>query len=156
VHRFSPCGVFSLKIGFNPAAHPECSHFVLPEGWIQVVVPESRATKDAAARQGDAVFLAPVMYARRDDPCFKSRGFFKRSIANRVEEFGNPVEVWSTYESRNAKRDAPSHSREASIRSRWCMLAGASLFAGLLFDDERPGLRLPAKYLTTAGYDESA
>ena len=32
-------------------------------------------------------------------------GFFERSIANRVEEFGNLVQVWSTYESRNAKDD---------------------------------------------------
>ena len=155
MHRFLPSGVFSLKIGFNPAAHPECSHCFLPEGWIQVAVPESRATKDAAARQGDAVFLARVMYAQRDDPCFKRHGFFKRSIANRVEEFGNLVAVWSTYESRNAKDDAQPFSR--GINSIQIVHAhGRFWIASLLFDDERPGLTLPAKYLKTAGYDESA
>jgi hypothetical protein len=38
----------------------------------------------------------PDWPAQRDDPYFETHGFFERSIANRVEEFGNLVEVWST------------------------------------------------------------
>jgi hypothetical protein len=83
----------------------------LPEGRLAVVVTESAATKDAPARKDDAVFLTPDMYAQRDDPYFKTHGFFERSIANRVEEFGNLVEVGSTYESRNAKDDVQPFSR---------------------------------------------
>jgi hypothetical protein len=63
----------------------------LPEGRLAVVVPESAATKDAPARKGDADSLTPDMCAQRDDPYFKTRGFFERSIENRVEEFGNLV-----------------------------------------------------------------
>ena len=126
----------------------------LPEGRLAVVVPESAATKDVPAHKGDAVFLTPDIYAQRDDPYFKTHGFFERSIANRVEEFGNLVEVWSTYESRNAKDDAQPFSR--GINSIQIVHAhGRFWIASLLFDDERPGLTLPAKYLTTAGYDES-
>jgi hypothetical protein len=75
------------------------------------IVPESAATKDAPARKGDAVFLAPDMFMQQNDPYFKTNGFFERSIVKRVEEFGNLVEVWSTKESRDAKDDAQPSSR---------------------------------------------
>jgi hypothetical protein len=118
----------------------------LPDGRIGVVLPESAATKDAPARKGDAVFLTPDMYVQRDDPYFKAHGFFERSIANRVEEFGNLVQVWSTYESRNAQTDSQPFSRGINsiqiVRAR-----GRFWIASVLFDDERPGLTLPDKYL---------
>src|ERR1700723_2571430 len=72
----------------------------LPDGRVGVIRPEVPA-------KGDAVFLSPDMYVERDDPYFKTHGFFERSIANRVEEFGNLVHVWSTYESRRAENDQP-------------------------------------------------
>jgi hypothetical protein len=123
----------------------------VPDGRLGVVVPESAATKDARASKGDAVFLTPDMYAQRDDPYFKTHGFFERSIANRVEEFGDLVEVWSMYESRNAKDDAQPFSR--GINSIQIVHAHERFWiASLLFDDERLGLTLPAKYRKTAGY----
>jgi hypothetical protein len=118
----------------------------LPDGRIGVVVPEMPATKDAPARKGDAVFLTPDMYAQRDDSYFKTHGFFERSIANRVEEFGNLVHVWSTYESRNAENDSQPFTR--GINSIQIVHArGRFWIASVLFDDERPGLTLPEKYL---------
>jgi hypothetical protein len=118
----------------------------LPDGRIGVVVPESPGTKDAPARKGDAVFLTPDVYAQRDAPYFKAHGFFERSIANRIEEFGNLVQVWSTYESRNAKEDAQPFSR--GINSFQIVhVRGRFWIASILFDDERPGLTLPDKYL---------
>jgi hypothetical protein len=118
----------------------------LPDGRIGVVLPDTPATKEAPAHKGDAVFLTPDMYAQRDDPYFKAHGFFERSIANRVEEFGNLVQVWSTYESRNAQSDAQPFSR--GINSFQIVHArGRFWVASILFDDERPGLTLPDKYL---------
>jgi hypothetical protein len=118
----------------------------LPDGRIGVVLPDTPADKDTPAKKGDAVFLTPDMYQERDDPYFKSHGFFERSIANRVEEFGNLVHVWSTYESRNAKDDAKPFSR--GINSIQIVHAqGRYWIASILFDDERPGLTLPEKYL---------
>jgi len=118
----------------------------LPDGRIGVVVPEMPATKDAPARKADAVFLTPDMYAQRDDSYFKTHGFFERSIANRVEEFGNLVHVWSTYESRNAQNDSQPFTRGINsiqiVHSR-----GRFWVASVLWDDERPGLTLPEKYL---------
>ena len=133
----------------GPAGQRDWNRFrslFVPDGRLAVVIPESAATKDAPARAGDTAFLTPDMYAQRDDPYFKAHGFFERSISNRVEEFGNLVEVWSTYESRNAKDDAQPFSR--GINSIQIVHArGRFWIASLLFDDERPGVTLPEKYL---------
>jgi hypothetical protein len=118
----------------------------LPDGRLGVVRPETPATKDAPAHKGDAVFLTPDMYVQRDDPYFKTHGFFERSIANRVEEFGNLVHVWSTYESRHAEHDSQPFTR--GINSIQIVYAqGRFWIASILWDEERPGLALPEKYL---------
>jgi hypothetical protein len=118
----------------------------LPDGRLGVVRPETAATRDAAARKGDAVLLTPDMYVQRDDPYFKTHGFFERSIANRVEEFGNLVHVWSTYESRHAESDSQPFTR--GINSIQIVHAqGRFWVASILWEEERPGLTLPDKYL---------
>jgi hypothetical protein len=118
----------------------------LPDGRIGVVRPETAATTDAPAQKGDAVFLTPDMYAQRDDTYFKTHGFFERSVANRVEEFGNLIQVWSTYESRHAKDDNQPFTR--GINSFQIVhVRGRFWIASILFDDERPGVTLPDKYL---------
>jgi hypothetical protein len=118
----------------------------LPDGRLGVTRPEIPGTKDAAARKGDAVFLTPDMYVQRDDPYFKMHGFFERSIANRVEEFGNLIHVWSTYESRHAAHDNKAFAR--GINSIQIVHAqGRYWIASILWDEERSGLVLPEKYL---------
>jgi hypothetical protein len=118
----------------------------LPDGRLGVVRAETPATKDAPARKGDVAFLTPNMYVQRDDPYFKTHGFFERSIANRVEVFGNLVHVWSTYESRHAERDSQPFAR--GINSIQIVYAqGRFWVASILWDEERPGLVLPDKYL---------
>ncbi|HEY5255136.1 MAG TPA: hypothetical protein VIJ53_10820 [Acidobacteriaceae bacterium] len=118
----------------------------LPDGRLGVIRPETPATKDGPARKGDTVFLTPDMYVQRDDPYFKAHGFFERSIANRVEVFGNLVHVWSTYESRHAEHDSQPFAR--GINSIQIVYAqGRFWIASILWDEERPGLVLPEKYL---------
>jgi len=100
----------------GPAGQRDWDRFralFVPDGRLAWIVPGSAATKDKPARKGDAFFLTPDMFMQQNDPYFKTNGFFERSIVKRVEEFGNLVEVWS-------------HPREASIRSRLCMLTDAS------------------------------
>ena len=118
----------------------------LPDGRLGVIRPESPATQDAPARKGDVVFLTPDMYVQRDDPYFMTHGFFERSIANRVEVFGNLVHVWSSYESRHAEHDRQPFAR--GINSIQIVSAqGRFWIASILWDEERPGLALPEKYL---------
>jgi hypothetical protein len=118
----------------------------LPDGRLGVIRPDAPASADHPARTSDAVFLTPDMYVERDDPYFKTHGFFERSIANRVEEFGNLVHVWSTYESRHTAEDATPFTR--GINSIQIVHAqGRFWIASILWDDERSGLTLPEKYL---------
>jgi hypothetical protein len=118
----------------------------LPDGRLGVIRADAPATANQPARKSDAVFLTPDMYVERDDPYFKAQGFFERSIANRVEEFGNLVHVWSTYESRHAADDAKPFAR--GINSIQIVRAqGRYWVASIMWDDERPGLTLPEKYL---------
>ena len=86
------------------------------------------------------------MYVQRDDSYFKTHGFFERSIANRVEGFGNLLHVWSTYESRHAENDRQPFAR--GINSIQIVYAqGRFWVANIVWDEERPGLALPEKYL---------
>jgi hypothetical protein len=115
-------------------------------GWI---VPESAVTKDAPASKGDAFLLTPDVFIQQNDSYFKAHGFFELSIAVRVEEFGNLVEVWSTKESRDAKDDA--HPSRGIDSFQIVHARGRYWIASLLFEDEGPGVTLPAKYLKTPG-----
>ena len=118
----------------------------LPDGRLGVIRADASATVNQPARKSDAFFLTPDMYVERDDPYFKSQGFFERSIANRIEEFGNLVHVWSTYESRHAADDPNPFTR--GINSIQIIHAqGRYWVASIMWDDERPGLTLPEKYL---------
>jgi hypothetical protein len=118
----------------------------LPDARLCVIRADLPAKDDQPARAGDAVFRTPDLYAERNDPYFKMNGFFEKSIANRVETFGNLVQVWSTYESRHALTDAQPFARGINsiqiVRAR-----GRYWLASIIWDDERPGLTLPAKYL---------
>lgn len=118
----------------------------LPDGRLAPIRPEAPAAAGRPARKGDAFILTPDMYVERDDPFFKANGFFERSVANRVEEFGNLAHVWSTYESRHAASDATPFAR--GVNSIQLVHAqGRYWIASIMWDDERPGLTLPDKYL---------
>ncbi|HVG26701.1 MAG TPA: hypothetical protein VM865_03765 [Acidobacteriaceae bacterium] len=117
----------------------------LPDGRLGVIRPQREAANGQPARPADAVFLTPQDYIDRDDPFFKANGFFERGIANRVEEFGNLVSVWSTYESRHAASEPPF---TRGINSLQLVHAeGRFWIASILWDDERSGVILPEKYL---------
>jgi hypothetical protein len=137
----------------GPAGQRDWDRFrslFVPDGRIVSIVPESAATKNIPARKGDAVFLTPDMFAQQNDPYFKAHGFFERSIASRLEEFGNLIDVWSTSEIRDTKDDTQPFSR--GIDSFQIVHAqGRFWIASLLFDHERPGVTLPEKYLKKAG-----
>jgi hypothetical protein len=137
----------------GPAGQRDWDRFrplFLPDGRIVSLVPESAATKDRPARKGDAIFLTPDMFAQQNDSYFKTNGFFERSIVKRVEEFGNLIDVWSTSEIRDAKDDVQPSSR--GIDSFQIVHAhGRFWIASLIFDNERPGVTLPAKYLKKGG-----
>ncbi len=118
----------------------------LPDGRLGVIRPRHPAADGQPAQLGDVVLISPDTYIERDDPYFKTQGFFERGIHNNIEEFGNLVHVWSTYESRHTLKDAKPFAR--GINSIQLVHAqGRYWIASILWDDERPGLTLPPKYL---------
>ena len=118
----------------------------LPDARMGVIRPATPATADKPAYTGDAILFTPDTYVERDDPFFKANGFFEHGIANRIETFGNLTSVWSTYESRHAPTDAQPFAR--GINTLQIVHAqGRFWIANIMWDDERPGLTLPDKYL---------
>jgi hypothetical protein len=118
----------------------------LPDGRLGVIRPERPASAGQPASPGDVVLLSPDTYVERDDPYFTKNGFFERGVHNNFEQFGNLVSVWSTYESRHALSDEKPFARGVNS-IQLAHAQGRYWIVSILWDDERPGLTLPEKYL---------
>lgn len=128
----------------------------LPDGRLASIRPATPAKDNQTARLGDTSFRSPALYVERNDPYFKTHGFFEGGIANREEEFGNLVHVWSTYESRHALTDTAPFAR--GINSIQIIRAHDRFWiASIIWDEERSGLTLPENYVrsptNTASHD---
>jgi hypothetical protein len=120
-----------------------------PRDWDRLrslCVPEARlipvVTKDGAS----AVRVMDVdTYIKLADPQFQKNGFYEREIARKTEGFGQIAHVFSTYESRRAKDDAPFARGINSIQllndgQRWWIVT-------IFWDSEKPNSPLPPQYL---------
>jgi hypothetical protein len=104
----------------------------------------ARAAKDSP--HADAIFLTIDDYIARSSGTMTTSGFFERSIRNEVQQFGNIVHVWSTYESRHNADDPTPFAR--GINSIQLLKDGDRYWiVNILWDSERPTNPLPAKYL---------
>jgi hypothetical protein len=118
----------------------------LPDGRLASIRPATPAKDNQTARPGDTSFRSPAIYVERNDPYFKTHGFFERGVANREEEFGDLIHVWSTYESRHAVTDTAPFAR--GINSIQIIRAHDRFWiASIMWDEERRGLTLPEKYV---------
>lgn len=84
-------------------------------------------------------------YAERVTPFFMENPFYEVEAARRVERFGTVAHVWSTYESRRDPAEEPFQRGINSIQlvrhaDRWWV-------ASIVWDSERPGNVIPARYL---------
>ena len=89
--------------------------------------------------------LTPDEYAKRGQDYFSKEGFFENSVANRVEQWDNIAQVWSTYESHHAKGDKPFARGINSFQllndgTRWWILT-------IYWEAEDQTHQLPEKYL---------
>jgi hypothetical protein len=101
---------------------------------------------NGGAAHSDAIFLSVDGYIERSGSRLTSDGFFERSIHNEMEQFGNIVQVWSTYESRNAPEDAKPFAR--GINSFQLLKDGDRYWVvNIFWDSETPAKPIPAKYL---------
>ncbi|HKV25121.1 MAG TPA: hypothetical protein VJN93_11070 [Candidatus Acidoferrum sp.] len=111
-------------------------------------LPSAHLTSTSIAPDG-SVRVHPVTvneYASLAGSYFLNNGFFESPIVNRVQSFGNITQVFSSYESRHARADAPFARGINSIQllydgKRWWIVS-------ILWDEERPGNSLPADMAT--------
>lgn len=100
--------------------------------------------KDAAGKIS-ATALSPDEYAQHGADYFSKQGFFENSVANRVESWDRIAHVWSTYESRRAKGEAPFARGINSFQllndgMRWWVIT-------IFWEGEDPAHPVPDKYL---------
>jgi hypothetical protein len=98
--------------------------------------------------QGSAqAVMTPEEYEKRAGANFGKTAFYESEVAHRVETFGNIAHVFSTYESRRAPGEKPFARGINSFQliktdAGWKILT-------ILWDTEREGNPLPAKYLAS-------
>jgi hypothetical protein len=116
----------------------------VPDARLIPAVAASAANGGAA--HSDAIFLTVDGYIERSGSRLTSDGFFEHSIHNEIEQFGNIVQVWSTYESRHNLEDAKPFAR--GINSFQLLKDGDRYWVvNIFWDSESPTKPIPAKYL---------
>jgi hypothetical protein len=89
--------------------------------------------------------MTPEEYRRATNGSFVEKGFFETEIGHRIERFGNVAQVRSVYETRHVAK-GPLLGRGVNYLmlywdgARWWI-------SGAVWDDERPGTRLPASWV---------
>jgi hypothetical protein len=111
-------------------------------------VPDARLIPAIMGKDGhnDVLMLSVDGYIERSGTRLTSDGFFERSIHNEMEQFGNIVQVWSTYESRHDAADEKPFAR--GINSFQLLKDGNRYWVvNIFWDSETPTKPIPAKYL---------
>jgi hypothetical protein len=117
-----------------------------PRNWDRfrsLFVPEARLTSTVKSPDRPAVRLLSVEdFVQQGGGYFDAHPFFESAIVNRVQRFGNIAQVFSSYESRNAKDEKPFVRGINSMQvfydgQRWWMLS-------ILWDEESANNPLPA------------
>jgi hypothetical protein len=99
-----------------------------------------------AAPHADALPLTIDGYIARASARMATMGFYEKSTHNVTEQFGNIVQVWSTYESRHAPTDPTPFAR--GINSFQLLKDGDRYWVvNIFWDAESPTTPIPPKYL---------
>lgn len=94
----------------------------------------------------DVIILTIDDYIARSSGRMTANGFFEHSIHNEVEQFGNIVQIWSTYESRHDAHDLKPFAR--GINSFQLLNDGKRYWiVNIFWDAESPDHPIPQKYL---------
>jgi hypothetical protein len=111
-------------------------------------IPDARLipARETTAGHADAVILTIDGYIARSNGRMTSAGFFEHSIHNDIEQYGNIVQIWSTYESRHNLDDATPFAR--GINSFQLLKDGDRYWVvNIFWDAESPTNPIPEKYL---------
>jgi len=88
----------------------------------------------------------PEGYAKMAGGYFKEHGFFEREIGRKAERYGNIMQIFSTYESRNTKEDKEPFAR--GINSFQLYYDGTRWWVVTIFwEEESPTTPIPQEFL---------
>ncbi|MCC6785684.1 MAG: hypothetical protein IT457_22740 [Planctomycetes bacterium] len=100
------------------------------------------------AKDGPRVVAQPITeFVRRSAAAPIAEGFLETPVVERIEEWGDMAQIWSSYAVRHAAEDAEPFARGINVVTavreggRWQVLQ-------VLFRGEGEGLELPAQYRT--------
>ena len=112
-----------------------------------ICVPDARLIPvRPTGNTADVTMLSVDDYIARSSARMQTSGFFEHSTHNVVEQFGDIVHVFSTYESRRAADDAKPYAR--GINSIQLLKDGDRYWVvNIYWDAERPETPIPGKYL---------
>jgi hypothetical protein len=81
--------------------------------FLSLFAPDARLIPIAASKEGGfhSAAMTPDQYVTHGESYFTANGFFEREIARRREQWGNILQVFSTYESRHTAADATPFAR---------------------------------------------
>ena len=121
-----------------------------PRDWDRMrslFIPDARLIPtQPTAGHADAIPLTIDGYIARASARTATLGFYEKSIHNETEQFGNIVQVWSTYESRHAPTDAAPFAR--GINSFQLLKDGDRYWiVNIFWDAESPDHPIPPQYL---------
>ena len=109
-------------------------------------LPQARFTEVATGPDGANMVIPWSVdeFVRDAGEIFSKEPFYEKAIVNRPQSFGNITQVFSSYESRHSPADKPFERGINSIQllndgTRWWVIS-------ILWDTERAGNRLPAKF----------
>ena len=105
---------------------------------------------NSASPNTDATFFTIDDYIARSSPLMAADGFFEQSIHNEFQQYGNIVQIWSTYEGRHAPTDAAPFAR--GINSFQLLKDGERYWVvNIFWGAETPSTPIPAAYLSGSG-----
>ncbi|MGB7599035.1 MAG: hypothetical protein WBM24_01920 [Candidatus Sulfotelmatobacter sp.] len=111
-----------------------------------VFLPQARFTEVSTGPDGSKMVLTWNVdeFIRDAGEVFSKDPFYEKGIVNQPESFGNITQVFSSYESRRSPTGKPFERGINSIQllndgKRWWVVS-------ILWDTERPGNPLPAKF----------
>lgn len=114
-----------------------------------LLVPNARLMPTGNRPNGGAgvAMLSGDDYVKRAGPGLEKNGFFEVEVHRVVEQYGNIMHAFSTYESRRTA-DPNEKPFARGINSIQLLKDGGRYWiVSIFWDSERPGNELPAKYL---------
>lgn len=120
-----------------------------PRDWTlqaEIFHPQARQMRTGLAEDGQPwiKIMGPGDYSADVAPFFEANDFYEVEIGRRIDEFGNMAQVWSAYEARSALGDATPERRGINSIQLYREAGGRWRIVSMIWDNERPGLALPA------------